>query len=40
MEFLDADKFLLFVLFVVPGFVALKTYQVLNRPGNPGGSLV
>lgn len=32
MDFLEADKFVLFVLFVVPGFVCLKTYQVIS-PG-------
>jgi hypothetical protein len=30
VDFLDADKFVLFIFFVVPGFVCLKTYQVLT----------
>lgn len=29
MDLLDADKLVLFVAFVVPGFVSLKTYQLL-----------
>lgn len=29
MELLDANKLVLFVVFVVPGFVSLKTYQLL-----------
>lgn len=32
VDFLEADKFVLFILFVVPGFVCLKTYQVIT-PG-------
>jgi hypothetical protein len=30
VDFLEADKFVLFILFVVPGFVCLKTYQVIT----------